>query len=68
MTTLLPEVLTSMPGVGVRTAARILVEIGDASSFPAPGTWLPTPAWPQSPGAPAPPSEANTRPGAATNA
>ncbi len=23
-----------MPGVGVRTAARILIEVGDASSFP----------------------------------
>ena len=33
----LAEVLTSMPGVGVRTAARILVEIGDASSFPSAG-------------------------------
>jgi transposase len=30
----LGEVLTSMPGVGVRTAARILLEVGDASSFP----------------------------------
>lgn len=30
----LAGVLTSMPGVGVRTAAVILVEIGDASSFP----------------------------------
>ncbi|SDR87689.1 IS110 family RNA-guided transposase [Microlunatus soli] len=29
----LAEVLTSMPGVGVRTAARILVEVGDASTF-----------------------------------
>lgn len=33
----LAQVLTSMPGVGVRTAARILVEIGDASSFPSAG-------------------------------
>lgn len=33
----LAQVLTSMPGVGVRTAARILVEIGDASSFPTAG-------------------------------
>jgi len=33
----LARVLTSMPGVGVRTAARILVEIGDASSFPSAG-------------------------------
>jgi transposase len=30
-------VLTSMPGVGVRTAARILIEIGDASTFPTAG-------------------------------
>jgi len=30
----LAKVLASMPGVGVRTGARILVEIGDASAFP----------------------------------
>jgi transposase len=30
----LAAVLTSMPGVGGRTAAVILVEVGDASSFP----------------------------------
>ena len=30
----LAQVLMSMPGVGVRTGARILVEVGDASSFP----------------------------------
>jgi transposase len=30
----LAAVLTSMPGIGVRTAARILIEVGDASSFP----------------------------------
>ncbi|MCP2256307.1 Transposase [Prauserella aidingensis] len=29
----LARVLTSMPGIGVRTAARILLEIGDASHF-----------------------------------
>ncbi len=29
----LAGVLTSMPGIGVRTAARILLEIGDASQF-----------------------------------
>ncbi|MGH4023971.1 MAG: IS110 family transposase [Pseudonocardiaceae bacterium] len=29
----LAPVLTSMPGIGVRTAARILLEIGDASGF-----------------------------------
>ena len=33
----LADVLTSMPGVGVRTAARILLEVGDASSFPTAG-------------------------------
>ncbi|MFB7113459.1 IS110 family transposase [Streptomyces sp. NPDC056291] len=30
----LSPVLTSMPGVGVRTAARILVDVGDATAFP----------------------------------
>lgn len=29
----LAQVLTSMPGIGVRTAARILLEVGDASNF-----------------------------------
>ena len=29
----LAQVLISMPGIGVRTAARILLEIGDASAF-----------------------------------
>ena len=33
----LSPVLTSMPGVGVRTAARILLEVGDGSSFPTAG-------------------------------
>ncbi len=33
----LAPVLTSMPGVGVRTAARILLDVGDASGFPTPG-------------------------------
>lgn len=33
----LAAVLTSMPGVGVRTAARILLEVGDGSSFPTAG-------------------------------
>lgn len=30
----LSKVLTSMPGIGVRTGARILAEIGDAGAFP----------------------------------
>ncbi|MCW6003778.1 IS110 family transposase [Micromonospora sp. CPCC 205371] len=33
----LAEVLTSMPGIGVRTAARILLEVGDGAAFPTPG-------------------------------
>ncbi|MFB7601227.1 IS110 family transposase [Streptomyces sp. NPDC056160] len=30
----LSKVLTSMPGIGVRTGARILIEVGDGSAFP----------------------------------
>ncbi|WP_063050839.1 IS110 family transposase [Nocardia arthritidis] len=33
----LSKVLTSMPGVGVRTAARILLEVGDGSAFASAG-------------------------------
>jgi transposase len=33
----LAKVLTSMPGIGVRTGARILLEVGDATAFPTPG-------------------------------
>jgi transposase len=33
----LAKVLTSMPGIGVRTAARILLDVGDGSAFPTPG-------------------------------
>jgi transposase len=33
----LAEVLTSMPGIGVGTAARILLEVGDGTSFATPG-------------------------------
>jgi transposase len=33
----LAKVLTSMPGVGVPTAARILLEVGDGSAFPTAG-------------------------------
>ncbi|MDX6330447.1 MAG: hypothetical protein QOI83_2830, partial [Streptomycetaceae bacterium] len=29
----LSKVLTSMPGIGVRTGARILIDVGDATSF-----------------------------------
>lgn len=33
----LAEVLKSMPGIGSRTGARILLEVGDGSAFPTPG-------------------------------
>ena len=33
----LSGVLTSMPGIGVRTAARILLEVGDGTAFATPG-------------------------------
>ncbi|ROR47005.1 IS110 family transposase [Kitasatospora cineracea] len=33
----LSPVLTSMPGIGIRTAARILVDVGDARAFPTSG-------------------------------
>lgn len=33
----LSKILTSMPGVGVRTGARILIEVGDGSTFPTAG-------------------------------
>lgn len=33
----LAKVLISMPGVGIRTAARILLEVGDGSAFPTSG-------------------------------
>ncbi|MCT2584640.1 IS110 family transposase [Actinophytocola gossypii] len=33
----LAKVLTSLPGIGVRTAARILIDVGDASGFPTAG-------------------------------
>lgn len=33
----LSPVLTSMPGIGVRTGARILIDVGDASMFPTAG-------------------------------
>jgi len=33
----LAGVLISMPGIGIRTAARILLEVGDGAAFPTPG-------------------------------
>jgi transposase len=57
----LGPVLTSMPGLGVRTTIKILTIVGDGRASPPPDTWPPTPASPRSPGAPARRSRA--RPG-----
>ncbi len=62
----LGPVLTSMPGLGVRTAIKILTIVGDGSGFPTAGTSPLTPASPQSPAAPAPRSKAKPDPSAAT--
>lgn len=42
----LSKLLTSMPGIGVRTGARILIDVGDGSAFPTPDTSPPTPGSP----------------------
>jgi hypothetical protein len=39
----LSRVVISMPGAGVKTGARILLEIGDGSAFTSADTWPPTP-------------------------
>ncbi len=62
----LSAVLTSIPGVAVRTAAVLLATVGDATSFPTPPTWPPTPASPPPPSPREPRSTANTHPEAAT--
>ncbi len=69
----LSQVLTSMPGIGVRTAARILVDVdvdvdvGDGSGFATAATSPLTPAWHPPPAGPAPPSAVSTQPGEETN-
>jgi len=52
----LSKVLTTMPGVGVRTCARILHPRSSARTSPPPGTSPPTPVSPRSPADPGPPS------------
>ena len=62
-------VLTSMPGIGVRTASNIL--LASAATSPtskARPTWPPTPASHRSPASPAPASRARDPPDGATNA
>jgi hypothetical protein len=39
----------SIPGIGARTGARILTEIGDINRFPPQATWPPSPDSPPSP-------------------
>ena len=63
----LAEVLTSMPGFGVRTAVRILLDVSDASQFLTADTSPPTPAWRRSPDAPTPASETSSQPAPGTS-
>lgn len=61
----LSKVLTSMPAVGVRTGARILIEVGDGSTFPTAGRLAASPPTQVSPRRPAVPdrrSAANSPP------
>src|SRR5262249_58945851 len=51
----LAPVLTSMPGIGVRTGARILLDVSDVTAFPTPGHLAAYAGLAQSPAAPAPP-------------
>lgn len=62
----LSQVLASLPGVGIRAAAVLLVTVGDGTSFPLPPTSPPTPASPRPRKPRAPRSTANTPPEAAT--
>lgn len=64
----LAEVLTSMPGFGVRTAVRILFDVSDALQFLTADTSPPAPAWRRSPDAPTPASEASSQPAPGTSA
>ncbi len=64
----LSKVLTSMPGIGVRTGARILIDVGDSSSFPSAAHLASyTGASPRPPAARDPRSAENNPPDAATS-
>lgn len=63
----LSKVLTSMPGIGVRTGARILIDVGDGSSFPSAATSPPMPDSPRRPAARGRRSAANNPPGEETS-
>ncbi|WP_435835044.1 transposase [Streptomyces antibioticus] len=62
----LAKVLTSMPRVAVRTGARILAEVGDASAFPTAAHLASYAGLPPPPDAPGHPSGAKDHPAAAT--
>jgi transposase len=62
----LAKVLTSMPGVAVRTGARILAEVGDASAFPTAAHLASYAGLTPTPVVREPPSGARGRPTAAT--
>jgi len=62
----LSPVLTSMPGIGVRTAAVLLVTVGDGSSFPSAAHLASYAGLAPRPGSPEARSTANTPPGAGT--
>ncbi len=59
-----PKAPRTMPGIGISTGARNLIDVGDGSSFPP--TSPPVPASPRQPAARAPRSVASHRPDAET--
>lgn len=63
----LSKVLTSMPGIGVRTGARILLDVRDGSRFPPAPTSPPTPDLLLRPTVPARRSAANSPPAGETS-
>ncbi|AIS02534.1 transposase [Streptomyces glaucescens] len=56
------KVLTSMPGIGVRTEARILIDVGDGSSVPSAAHLAAYASLAQRPAVPGRRSEANNPP------
>ena len=62
----LHPVLTSMPGVGVRTAARLLIDVV-SRAFASAGHWLRMQGWRRSHGVPVPPSAVSCLPGVETS-
>ncbi len=55
-----------MPGLGFRTALKILTIVGDGAAFPTAGHLAAYAGLPRSPADPAPPSVARPAPSAAT--